>query len=226
MNISFQREQVQGDILCLRKIIIAYINISSPEEKTSTAWKILVTENKIEILKDHFITDGQSGKIIGIKECIWKILQNLSHELLLNYLPHSKPIFGVEHSSNNFNKLKSWGQCYSILVQQIELKDKNFSGLSHLCLTARQAQNHSQTITVFFNCSIPSIFQRWKSCTGYSWTKFGCFRDGGTSFQFHHSILKPSLTINCKNSYFSICILHILKKHKKRISMFGNKMPM
>lgn len=36
--------------------------------KTSTTWKILVVEGKIEILKDHFITVGQSGKIVRIKK--------------------------------------------------------------------------------------------------------------------------------------------------------------
>lgn len=44
-------------------------------------------------------------------------------------------------------------------MQQIELKDKNFSGLSHLCLTARQAQNHSQTITVFLTVAYLQFFR-------------------------------------------------------------------
>lgn len=44
------------------KIILTYSRISSLTKKLSTAWKILVTENKTVVLKDPFITVGQSGK--------------------------------------------------------------------------------------------------------------------------------------------------------------------
>lgn len=44
------------------KIILTYSRISSLTKKLSTAWKILVTENKTEVPKDPFITVGQSGK--------------------------------------------------------------------------------------------------------------------------------------------------------------------
>lgn len=56
----------------IMKTILTYFRISSPAKKLSTAWKILVTKNKTEILKDPFITVGQSGKKknIGIKKWI------------------------------------------------------------------------------------------------------------------------------------------------------------
>lgn len=52
------------------------------------------------------------------------MLQNLSHELPLNYPPHSKLVFRFEHSLNNLDMLKSQEQCCFYLVQQIKLKDR------------------------------------------------------------------------------------------------------
>lgn len=72
INVCFQRVWVQGNILCLRKRILTYINITRLAEKTSTSWNIIVTESKTEALKDYFLTVGQSGKIIGTKNASGK----------------------------------------------------------------------------------------------------------------------------------------------------------
>lgn len=97
------------------------------------------------------------GKSYELKKCIW--VQNLLHELVLKYLPHSKPIFSFEHSSNHFNKIKSGRQCYWILVQQIKLKDGTILNLSYMCLTASSAQNHSQANTAFLTVAYLQFFR-------------------------------------------------------------------